>query len=97
MGEYSKARSTDEIVGIDSRWLMKHLSDFVDKKENAPKWLSIWIKYLFGEAEILISDPTIAGEILKDNTIIDKRSGIAKIVFNVRLRDSLIALVRSSH
>ena len=61
------------------------LSDFVDKKENTPKWLGIWIKSLFGMNEIIIADPTIASDILKDNKIVDKNSGLGKMMFHPRL------------
>jgi hypothetical protein len=85
MGAYVNARKSDEVVGIDVRWFMDHLSEFVDKKENTPKWMGIWIKSLFGMNEIIIADPTIATDILKDNKIVDKNSGLGKLVFHPRL------------
>lgn len=76
MSAYMDARLSDEVVEIDIKWLMQNMHKLVDKKVDVPDFCSIFYRYFLGKFEIFISDPAIADDILKDNSIVDKESGV---------------------
>ena len=94
MMAYANARKSDEVVEIDTKWLYNNMSKFLDKKESAPEWSGIWLRYLFGRAELFISDPVVAQDVLNNNQIVDKHSWTT-VIFSPRLADNVTSMKRS--
>lgn len=60
--------------------------------EKYAKWNPVSLIYSVGKSNMMVCDPEVIEDIQKDHSILEKKSGYGKILFDTRLKDNIFTM-----